>query len=120
MNTNQVIATYLSIWNETDPKRRRAAIDALYTEDCHYADPIAVVNGRDALDGLIGGVQRQFPGFTFTLAGRVDDHHAQARFTWHAAPRGAAEPAVIGFDVVVLDGERIRSVYGFLDKVPGE
>ena len=119
MKTNQTASEYLAIWNETDPTRRRAAIDALYTEDCHYADPIAVVNGRDALDGLIAGVQKQFVGFTFTLAGAVDAHHGQMRFTWNAAPKGAAEPVVVGFDVVVLDGHRIRSVYGFLDKVPG-
>ena len=29
------------------------------------------------------------------------------------------DPLAIGFDVVVLDGERIRHVVGFLDKVPG-
>ena len=119
MNTNQAVSEYLNVWNETNPERRRAAIDALYTEDCHYADPLAVVNGRDALDGLIAGAQKQFPGFTFALAGPIDGHHAQARFTWSAAPKGAAEPVVVGFDVVILDGNRIRSVYGFLDKVPG-
>jgi hypothetical protein len=31
-----------------------------------------------------------------------------------------AEPVVVGFDVAVLNGGgQIRSVYGFLDKVPG-
>jgi len=119
MNTERIVARYLDTWNETDPRRRRAAIDALYTEDCGYADPIAVVNGRDALDGLIAGVQKQFPGLVFTLAGKVDAHHEQARFTWHAGARGAPEPAVIGFDVVLVDGDRIRAVYGFLDKAPG-
>jgi hypothetical protein len=49
----------------------------------------------------------------------VDGHHEQARFSWHLGPAGAAEPVVVGFDVAVLDGDRIGSVYGFLDKVPG-
>ena len=49
----------------------------------------------------------------------VDAHHEQARFTWHLGPEGAAEPIVVGFDVAVLNGGgQIRSVYGFLDKVP--
>ena len=119
MNINQTVTEYLNVWNETDPTRRREAIDALYTEDCQYADPIAVVNGRDALDALVAGVQKQFSGFTFTLAGAVDGHHAQARFSWGAAPKGVVDPVVVGFDVMILDGNRIRAVYGFLDKVPG-
>ena len=50
--------------------------------------------------------------------GPVDANHHQARFTWHLGP-ASGEPVVIGFDVVVLDGDgRIRSVHGFLDKVP--
>jgi hypothetical protein len=119
MSIEQSISAYLSIWNQTDPARRRAAIDALFTENCRYADPIADVSGRAALDALIAGVQAQFAGFQFTLAGRVDAHHAQARFTWHAAPAQATDPVVIGFDVVLFSGPRIESVYGFLDKVPG-
>ncbi|HEU4411857.1 MAG TPA: nuclear transport factor 2 family protein [Polyangiaceae bacterium] len=119
MTIEAIVTNYLNAWNETDAARRRAALEALCTADCHYADPLAVVNGRDELDALIAAVQRQFPGLTFSLAGAVDRHHAQARFTWHAAPPGAAEPAAVGFDVVLLDGDRIRSVYGFLDKAPG-
>jgi len=114
----QTITKYLDAWNETNPARRRAAIDALFTEQCHYVDPMADVSGRDALDGLIAGVQKQFTGFTFALRGTVDTHHGQARFTWQAGPAGAPD-MVIGFDVVVLEGDRIGSVYGFLDKVPG-
>ena len=119
MNSEKTVAEYLNAWNETDPARRRATIERLCTGDCSYTDPLADVKGPAGLDALIAGVHAQLPGFTFTLAGKVDAHHGQARFTWHAAPAGAREPVVIGFDVLVLDGERIRSVYGFLDKVPG-
>ena len=94
-------------------------MDALWTENGSYTDPLADANGRAEIDGLIGAVQQQFPDFVFTLGGPVDAHHEQARFTWHLGPSGA-EPVVIGFDVAVLNGGgQIRSVYGFLDKVPG-
>ena len=119
MNTEKAVSEYLSAWNETDAGRRRATIEKLCTNDCSYTDPMADVKGIAALDALIGGLQKQFSGFEFTLAGKVDAHHGQARFTWHAAPKGTKEPVVVGFDVLVLEGERIRSVYGFLDKVPG-
>jgi len=116
----EIIERYLAAWNETDPAKRRSLVDAVWAEDGGYTDPLADVRGREAVDGLIGAVQQQFPGFVFTLGGAVDAHHDQARFSWHLGPAGAPEPVVIGFDVAVLDGEgQIGSVYGFLDKVPG-
>lgn len=119
MSTKQnVMQRYIDAWNETDAGRRRAILAEVYTEDCTYTDPIAAVSGREGIDQLIAGVQKQYPGLVFSLAGKVDAHHDQARFTWQAGAPGH-EPAVIGFDVAVLQGDRIRSVYGFLDKVPG-
>ena len=113
----EMVERYLAAWNETDAARRRKLVDELWAEDGSYTDPLADVRGRAEIDGLIGAVQQQFPGFVFTLGGTVDAHHDQARFTWHLGPADAAEPVVIGFDVAVLDGDRIGSVYGFLDKV---
>jgi len=114
----EIVERYLAAWNEKDAERRRGLVDALWTEDASYTDPLADAHGRAEIDGLIGAVQQQFPGFVFTLGGAVDAHHDQARFTWHLGPAGAAEPVVVGFDVAVLNGGgQIRSVYGFLDKV---
>ncbi|MBU2665850.1 nuclear transport factor 2 family protein [Actinoplanes bogorensis] len=110
---------YLAVWNEPDPAARRAAIDDVFAGDIRYVDPLAAVEGRDALDAVIGAARRQFPGFAFALAGPADGHHDQVRFTWTLAAAGA-EPLVVGFDVAELDADgRIRSVLGFLDKVPG-
>jgi len=113
-----VIRKYLEAWNDTDAAHRRARIAELFAPDCSYVDPMAAVAGRDGMDALIAGVQQQFPGLRFTLNGNVDAHHDQARFVWHAGPPGASEPAVIGFDVIELEGTRIKRVLGFLDKVP--
>ncbi|NUU22605.1 MAG: nuclear transport factor 2 family protein [Streptomycetaceae bacterium] len=113
-----VVERYLAVWNETDPAKRGALAEAVFTEDATYTDPLAAVAGRDAVDSVIGAVQGQFAGLVFSLGGPVDGHHDIVRFTWHLGPEGAEELA-IGFDVAVLapDG-RIRSVHGFLDKVP--
>jgi hypothetical protein len=76
------------------------------------------VAGREAIAATIAAVQAQFPGFVFRLAGPVDAHHDQVRFTWHLGPEGA-EALIAGFDVAVTDGDgRIRAVLGFLDRVP--
>ncbi|UGQ13622.1 nuclear transport factor 2 family protein [Yinghuangia sp. ASG 101] len=112
------VERYLAVWNEPDPVRRRALAEAAFTEDAAYTDPLADVAGRDAVDMVVGAVRNEFPGLTFTLAGPVDGHHNLVRFTWHLGPEGG-EALAIGFDVAVLaeDG-RIRTVHGFLDKVP--
>ncbi|MDT5245664.1 MAG: hypothetical protein QOD36_3040 [Mycobacterium sp.] len=109
---------YIDTWNETDPSARRAAVEQLYTEDARYVDPMAAAEGREAIASMIGGVQEQFPDFTFRLAGPVDGHHDQARFGWELGPAGSPAP-IVGFDVVTTDASgRIQTVLGFLDKVP--
>jgi hypothetical protein len=108
---------YIDSWNETDPAKRRLVVDEAYTSDATYTDPLGAVTGPEAVDQLLGAVQQQFAGLQFTL-GRVDGHHDIARFTWNLGLPGE-EPVVVGFDVIVLDGEKIKHVHGFLDKVPG-
>jgi hypothetical protein len=62
---------------------------------------------------------RRSSRFVFTLAGPVDAHHQQARFTWGLGPAGA-EPLIVGFDVLATGADdKIDTVLGFLDKVPG-
>jgi len=92
---NHVIARYLDCWNETDPAARRKLIDEVWTVDGEYTDPLAQARGRGEIDATISAVQQQFPGLVFSLAGPVDAHHQQARFTWGLGPEGA-EPLVIG------------------------
>jgi len=114
----EIVERYIASWNETDPERRRKLVDELWADGASYTDPLAEAHGRDAIDALIAAAQAQFPGFVFTLAGPVDAHHNQARFTWGLGPADA-EPVVIGFDVAVAtDDGRLGTVLGFLDKVP--
>ena len=51
---------------------------------------------------------------SFTLGGPVDAHHNQARFQWRAGPADAPDQYA-GFDVIVTEDGRIRSVYKFMD-----
>jgi SnoaL-like domain len=108
---------YIDSWNETDADKRRAILDDLYTSDASFTDPLVAVTGPEAIDEVMAGAQQQFSGLEFTL-GTVDGHHDIARFTWLLGAPGADEPLAVGFDVIVLAGDRIRHVHGFLDKVP--
>jgi hypothetical protein len=110
---------YIDCWNETDADKRRALVDELFTSDTSFTDPLVAVTGPAAIDEVIAGVQEQLNGLPLSL-GPVDGHHDIARFTWRLDAPGATEPAVIGFDVIVLTEGRIKHVHGFLDKVPAQ
>jgi hypothetical protein len=114
----QLAEQYIAAWNETDPSARRALIGEIWSEDGRYIDPLAEVSGRDQIDAIIAAAQAQFAGMTFRLAGAVDAHHDQARFTWELGPDGA-DAVVVGFDVAQWDADRrLALVLGFLDRVP--
>ena len=115
---SDLLDNYLACWNATDPGERRTLLLEHWTDNATYVDPLVEVAGRDELDATIAAVHQQFPDFVFAPAGPVDAHHDVARFAWGLGPAGA-EPVVIGFDVVSTDTNgRIRSVVGFLDRVP--
>ncbi len=111
--------TYLATWNETDREARDELLAASWDSTATYVDPLAAVEGTEAISEVIGVVHTQYPGFVFTPVGALDSHHEVARFQWGLGLPGE-EPAAVGFDVVNLSPEgHIRSVVGFLDKMPG-
>jgi hypothetical protein len=116
-NAQTLVSQYLEAFNETDADRRRELLESLYTPDCTYTDPHVELRGADQVDGFIVQTQERFPGFTFALGGPIDAHHNQARFQWHAGPADKPD-AYVGFDVIVTENGRIRSVYGFTDATP--
>lgn len=116
-DAEQLVTQYIETFNETDADRRRAMLNALYAPDCTYTDPHVDLEGPEQIDGFIEQTHERFPGVTFTLGGAVDAHHDQARFQWHAGPADAPD-AFIGFDVIIAEDGRIRSVYGFMDAAP--
>ncbi len=91
----ELAESYIAVWNQTDPVARRRAVDELWSEDARYVDPLAVAQGREQIDATIAAVQTQFPHFTFRLAGPVDAHHDQARFTWELGADGGEAPTAV-------------------------
>lgn len=116
----RAIDGYFAVWNESDAAQRRALIDRTWSEDASYVDPLMAADGLEGIDTMVGGVQAQYPGYTFRLAGSIDSHHDRARFGWEMVGPGASEPVVVGLDVAVItDDGRLRSVTGFIDHAPG-
>ncbi|QIY58465.1 nuclear transport factor 2 family protein [Streptomyces sp. RPA4-5] len=114
------VARYFEAWNAREEGALGEAVEAAFGVEVTYTDPLADVAGQDGLVAVIGGAHAQFPGYVFRQVGEVDGHHDIARFGWELVSVADGAAPVAGFDVVRLgeDG-RIRSVLGFLDRVPG-
>ncbi|MEV4743721.1 nuclear transport factor 2 family protein [Streptomyces sp. NPDC049555] len=113
------VARYFAAWNAAGPVALKQAVADAWSEDGAYTDPLADVGGHEGIAGLIAGVHEQFPGHEFRLTGDVDGHHGIARFSWELVSVADGSAPVAGSDVVTLaeDG-RLRTVLGFLDRVP--
>jgi len=117
IDAGRVAADYIALWNETDPQRRLSLLDAGWTADAHYVDPLAQASGHEGSSTLIGAVQSRFPGFRFRLLGRPDAHGEHLRFSWTLGPE-ATHDLIQGTDFARLADGRLSVVTGFLDKVP--
>lgn len=113
------VARYFEAWNASEPEELTKAVAAAWTADGSYTDPLADVTGLDRIAAVIAAAHEQFPGFAFRPTGAVDGHHDTARFSWELVSEADGSGPVAGFDVITLDADgRIRSVLGFLDRVP--
>jgi hypothetical protein len=111
-----VVDGYFAMWNETDPAQRREVIEATWSPEASYVDPLFAADGPDALDAMVAGVHSQYPGHRFRLTGAVDIHHDRARWGWELAPE-SGPPVAVGVDFAVLDADgRLREVTGFFEQ----
>jgi SnoaL-like domain len=110
-----LVRTYIEMWNETDPARRRHLVAQTVTDDAHYLDPLMAGQGPDGISEMIAGAQQQFPGHRFELVSGPDAHHDRVRFTWSLGlPDG--HPVAIGVDFATTsDDGRMRDITGFLE-----
>ena len=118
MTDHKTIAvSYIDLWNERMPSRRREMLATNWTSDARYVDPLMAGDGHDGVDALISGVQQKFPDFKFKLIGEPNGFGDHVRFSWGLGPDGVDSP-IKGTDFAVLKHGRIRSITGFLDQVP--
>jgi len=116
---NTIARNYIAAWNESDAARRKALLEVAFTKDVSYRDPVMQGDGHDGIAALIDGVQQRFAGFRFSLKGTPDGFADKIRFSWNLGPEGV--PSLIeGTDIGVIENGRLKSVTGFLDKVPAQ
>lgn len=113
------VARYFEAWNAREPEARTKAVAAAWAVGGGYTDPLADVVGHEGIAAVIAAAHEQFPGFVFRLTAGVEGHHDTARFSWELVSEADGSAPVAGSDVITLAGDgRIRSVYGFLDRLP--
>ena len=108
----------LDVFAENDPARRRAIIDAIFTEDCVFYDPKnGIIRGRDEIDRIAGTIKATHPDFQYQPISEPDVSGDGGRIQW-VSGRPGEPPAYAGTDFIVARGGRIAAVYLFFDKLP--
>lgn len=130
----ELAGRYAALWMEPDAEERRGRIEELWAEDgAHLLQPpqemvdaaaalgfelVLEARGHDALEFRVTSAYEEFVapgGFVFKArddAARLGD---VVKFTWEMAPAGGGEPAGVGLEILVLDGEgRIRTDHQFI------
>jgi hypothetical protein len=102
------------VFGQGDPARRRAAIDALYTDDAVIYVPDSVVVGHDALDKFAGELRASHPHFVYTPRGEAQALHNGGILAWGSGPKGEP-PKYTGLDVVIVRDNKIAALYVFLN-----
>jgi hypothetical protein len=119
----QSISTLLTrnlhdVFGESDPVRRRAAIDEIFTEDCVFYDPKeGAFRGRDEIDRIAGEIKATHPDFRYQTLAPPEERGNGGRVRW-VSGRPGEPPAYAGTDFIVARDGRIAAVYMFFDALP--
>jgi hypothetical protein len=105
------------VFGESDPVRRRAAIDEIFTEDCVFFEPRGVYRGRDEIDRVAGAIKATHPDFRYQAIAAPEELGNGGRVRWVSGRPGEA-PAYAGTDFIIVRDGRIAAVYLFFDQLP--
>jgi hypothetical protein len=106
------------VFGENDPKRRRAAIDEIFTEDCVFYEPGGgVYRGRDEIDRVAGAIRATHPDFRYQPIATPEEVGNGGRVQ-SVEGRPGEPPAHAGTDFIIARDGRIAMVYLFFDKLP--
>lgn len=113
MTPSDVMTAYMDAWNETDSGKRTELLQRCWSDAGRYTDPMADVQGREALSEVIDGFHKQMPGASIITSTALDQHHNRVRFGWKLLMPDGSE-RMEGIDIAVLaDDGRLESITGF-------
>jgi hypothetical protein len=115
--SNLLTRNLRDVFGESDPVRRRAAIDEIFTEDCVFYEPKGIYRGRDEIDRVAGVIRATHPDFRYQPIAEPEELGNVGRVQW-VSGRPGEPPAYAGTDFIIARNGRIAAVYLFFDKLP--
>ena len=130
-----LVESYVAVWNEPDPERRRAAVRELWAPDAVHVlqppeeirrvaagigfdRPVLEARGHDALDVRVTRAHDEFVapgGYVFRARGDADRLRDVVKFRWEMVHRDGPV-AGVGLEVLVLAADgRIAADYQFIE-----
>ncbi len=115
--SNLLIRNLRDVFGESDPARRRAAIDEIFTDDCVFYEPKGIYRGRDEIDRVAGAIRATHPDFRYQPIAKPEELGNGGRVQWVSGRPGEA-PAYAGTDFIIARHGRVAALYLFFDKLP--
>ncbi|MEM8838597.1 MAG: hypothetical protein AAGE89_10930 [Pseudomonadota bacterium] len=117
--TKTDITHILSAWNEPDPDKRRAIVEAVATPDLVYDDvhKKAPITGHNAFLGFLDFFRSRVTGVTMAADGAPEILTGAARMRFKLTRDGQVFSRGTYFVLLAEDG-RIASFFGFIDQEP--
>lgn len=112
MTTDAIVKQYITAWSEPDAAARWVLLEAAWSTDGSYTDPLSHASNRADLDTLIAGFLSANPGAQFTLNGKIDSHHGYIRFFWTLTFADGTELPGMDYGEIAPDG-KLAKIVGF-------
>lgn len=106
------------VFGESDPMRRREAIDEIFHEDAIFYDPNGgAYRGHDEIHRIAGVIKATHPDFQYQPIAPPEETGDGGRVKWVSGVPGQA-PTYAGTDFIVARDGKIGAVYLFFDELP--
>lgn len=110
-----LVEKHLTLWNESNPEKRKEIIKSIYSPDIEMVDRHFVARGYEQVDSFIQDLQKKSPDFRFSHVKPVDTHHNIARLFWQVGSK--AKPDVVtGMDLFVVENGKVAKLYVFVNE----
>lgn len=106
------------VFGQSDPVRRRAAIDEIFHTDAAFYDPSgSVYRGRDEIDRIAGVIKATHPDFQYQPLAQPEERGDSGRVRWVSGAPGKP-PEYAGTDFLIARDGKIAAIYMFFDALP--
>ena len=113
----ELVNRYFDSLNEPDTKLRRDLTKQVWAEKGKFGTPYGEVEGLDAIDALVAGVQKKFPKATVRRTTKIDGFGVYLRWGFTLSDADGL-PILSGVDFAIVDNGKLQLVMGFFDFAP--